>query len=56
MTLDSAGVPTPQLDADDRRCRRESGEGGSCLQALHLQKTYGARKVVKDVSLAVRKG
>jgi lipopolysaccharide export system ATP-binding protein len=26
------------------------------LQAVHLQKIYGSRKVVKDVSLSVRKG
>lgn len=29
---------------------------GSCLQVLHLKKSYGGRKVVKDVSLTVRKG
>jgi lipopolysaccharide export system ATP-binding protein len=29
---------------------------GSQLQALHLEKTYGSRKVVKDVSLTVQKG
>jgi len=28
----------------------------SCLQALHLAKSYGARQVVKDVSLCVEKG
>ena len=28
----------------------------SCLQVLHLKKSYGGRKVVKDVSLTVRKG
>ncbi len=28
----------------------------SCLEALHLEKSYGSRKVVKDVSLSVRKG
>ncbi len=28
----------------------------SRLEAVHLQKSYGSRKVVKDVSLAVRKG
>jgi len=28
----------------------------SCLQAHHLQKFYGSRKAVKDVSLSVRKG
>ncbi|HSI52767.1 MAG: LPS export ABC transporter ATP-binding protein [Ramlibacter sp.] len=30
--------------------------GQSLLQARHLQKTYGSRKVVKDVSLEVAKG
>jgi lipopolysaccharide export system ATP-binding protein len=29
---------------------------GSRLQALHLAKSYGSRKVVKDVSLTVQKG
>ncbi len=28
----------------------------SCLEVLHLEKSYGSRKVVKDVSLSVRKG
>lgn len=32
------------------------GDNGSRLEALHLQKSYGSRKVVKDVSLAVQKG
>ncbi|MBC7377282.1 MAG: LPS export ABC transporter ATP-binding protein [Burkholderiaceae bacterium] len=34
------------------------GEGGavSRLEARHLQKSYGSRKVVKDVSLSVQKG
>ncbi|MDE2414977.1 MAG: LPS export ABC transporter ATP-binding protein [Comamonadaceae bacterium] len=31
-------------------------EGASRLEALHLQKSYGSRKVVKDVSLVVQKG
>lgn len=56
MTLDSASVPTQQLDADGHLSRLGTQEGESCLQALHLQKSYGARKVVKDVSLAVRRG
>ncbi|RYF69020.1 MAG: ATP-binding cassette domain-containing protein, partial [Comamonadaceae bacterium] len=30
--------------------------GGSRLEAMHLQKSYGSRKVVKDVSLTVQKG
>jgi lipopolysaccharide export system ATP-binding protein len=28
----------------------------SCLEARHLQKSYGSRKVVHDVSIAVKKG
>ena len=37
---------------------RVAGEAAprSRLEARHLQKTYGSRKVVKDVSLAVDKG
>lgn len=33
-----------------------AGGDPSRLEARHLQKSYGSRKVVKDVSLAVRKG
>ena len=33
-----------------------SGESDSRLEAKHLAKSYGSRKVVKDVSLSVRKG
>ena len=28
----------------------------SCLEARHLQKSYGSRKVVHDVSISVKKG
>ncbi|WP_422833264.1 LPS export ABC transporter ATP-binding protein [Variovorax sp. HJSM1_2] len=31
-------------------------DDSSCLEARHLQKAYGGRKVVKDVGLKVRKG
>ena len=34
----------------------DNGCDGSCLEVLHLAKSYGSRKVVKDVSLSVRKG
>lgn len=34
----------------------QPADGQSCLEALHLEKSYGSRKVVKDVSLSVRKG
>jgi lipopolysaccharide export system ATP-binding protein len=45
VTSMTAGpVPDPSTVAD------------SCLQASHLQKFYGSRQVVKDVSLTVRKG
>jgi hypothetical protein len=33
-----------------------SGESDSRLEAKHLAKSYGSRKVVKDVSLSVQKG
>jgi len=33
-----------------------SGESDSRLEARHLAKSYGSRKVVKDVSLSVQKG
>ena len=31
-------------------------QAGSCLEVEHLEKSYGSRKVVKDVSLVVQKG
>jgi len=49
----------PVLDATltfDSRVRPADVNCDSCLQAHHLQKFYGSRKVVKDVSLSVRKG
>ncbi|MBU3739833.1 MAG: LPS export ABC transporter ATP-binding protein, partial [Rhodoferax sp.] len=33
-----------------------AGLEDSRLEARHLQKAYGSRKAVKDVSLVVRKG
>ena len=36
--------------------RGSAAVGESLLEARHLQKSYGSRKVVKDVSLVVRKG
>ena len=36
--------------------RADAGDQESRLEARHLQKSYGGRKVVKDVSLVVRKG
>jgi lipopolysaccharide export system ATP-binding protein len=36
--------------------RADAKPGESRLEARHLQKVYGSRKVVKDVSLTVRKG
>jgi lipopolysaccharide export system ATP-binding protein len=50
-----AAEPGLQLDPGGRH-RLSADNSDSCLQALHLQKSYGSRKVVKDVSLAVRKG
>ena len=42
----------------DRRAtpRAQVSAGESRLEAMHLQKFYGSRKAVKDVSLTVRKG
>lgn len=48
MTLDVTAGTTPS--------RTGPVEGESRLEVSHLQKYYGSRKVVKDVSLAVRKG
>ena len=48
MTLESLTREEPS--------RADSGAQESRLEARHLQKSYGSRKVVKDVSLVVRKG
>lgn len=48
MTLDVTAGTTPS--------RTGPVEGESRLEVSHLQKFYGSRKVVKDVSLTVRKG
>jgi lipopolysaccharide export system ATP-binding protein len=53
MTL--SPVSPPALDSRNHHRHDEVG-GDSCLQAHHLQKFYGSRKAVKDVSLTVRKG
>jgi len=47
-----AGVPDQSAESTQNLDRDCAG----CLQAHHLQKSYGARMVVKDVSLSVRKG
>ena len=40
----------------DTRSPHDGAERGSRLEARGLQKSYGSRKVVKDVSLSVKKG
>ena len=46
-----------ELSIDRRATPRSEGSvGESRLEATHLQKFYGSRKAVKDVSLVVRKG
>ena len=45
---------TPAASASDARTQGSNCD--NCLQAHHLQKFYGSRQVVKDVSLSVRKG
>ena len=44
------------IEASPVRRAEAPPAGQSRLQARHLQKTYGSRKVVKDVSLEVAKG
>ena len=48
MTQDVAGLVAP--------ARGQAASGESRLEVRHLQKFYGSRKAVKDVSLMVRKG
>ncbi|MDO9199007.1 ATP-binding cassette domain-containing protein, partial [Rhodoferax sp.] len=48
MTEDIAVSVTPS--------RIDAASGESRLEVSHLQKFYGSRKAVKDVSLVVRKG
>ena len=47
---------TEQTTLDAPQARTSAADGGSRLEASHLAKAYGSRKVVKDVSLVVRKG
>ena len=47
---------TEQATLDAPTARIGAAEGASRLEASHLAKAYGSRKVVKDVSLVVRKG
>ena len=47
-------TPVPPLRA--LPSRTEGNQGESRLEVSHLKKFYGAREVVKDVSLVVRKG
>ena len=42
--------------AGDASSRSEGGHCESRLEVRHLQKFYGSRKAVKDVSLTVCKG
>ncbi len=46
----------PPSAAPQQPAASASGGAGSLLEARHLQKSYGSRQVVKDVSLSVRKG
>ena len=47
---------TEQATLDAPTARIGAAEGAGRLEASHLAKAYGSRKVVKDVSLVVRKG
>ena len=53
MTVDGAITPLVTALPD---AAAGADAPGSRLEALHLQKSYGSRMVVKDVSLAVGKG
>ena len=58
MTGRSVVTPVPEFapDAAARGRPLDVGSDHRSLQAHHLEKSYGSRKVVKDVSLAVRRG
>jgi len=51
-----SGLPPASANHPETRPPADGGSGGSRLEARGLQKSYGSRKVVKDVSLAVNKG
>ncbi len=55
MMLMDAARPNPGAVLP-KPSRQDAGGCDSCLQVRHLQKFYGSRKAVKDVSLSVRKG
>ena len=50
----STGPETPATPANSRL--GPDSQSGSRLEVQHLAKSYGSRKVVKDVSLEVQKG
>ena len=56
----SADVTNMRIDPTEHGSAAPSVSAGidseSRLEALHLEKSYGSRKVVKDVSLSVKKG
>ena len=47
---------TPSAAVTETPARVDAAPGESRLEVRHLQKSYGSRKAVKDVSLVVRKG
>ena len=47
---------TPSAAVTETPARVDAAPGESRLEVSHLQKSYGSRKAVKDVSLVVRKG
>lgn len=56
----SADVTNMRIDPTEHGSAAPTASAGidseSRLEALHLEKSYGSRKVVKDVSLSVKKG
>jgi lipopolysaccharide export system ATP-binding protein len=51
-----AASPASMTDAPSPEATQQAASCDSCLEVKHLQKFYGNRKAVKDVSLSVRKG
>ena len=54
--MNQAASPASMTDAPSAEATQQATSCDSCLEVKHLQKFYGNRKAVKDVSLSVRKG
>ncbi len=54
--MKQAASPASMAETPSPESQQAAVSCDSCLQVKHLQKFYGSRKAVKDVSLSVRKG